>query len=133
MNTYSRHDIAKLILRLSLGILVLLHGIAKMRGGVAPIEQMLQGMNLPGFFAYGVFLGEVVGPALVIIGFYTRIGAGLIAVNMVFAVMLAHRGQIFELGGTGGYALELQMMYLLTAIAVALIGAGSISLKSRWN
>ena len=124
-------DFGKLILRLTLGILFLLHGIAKIKGGIGPIEGMVTGAGLPGVFAYGVFIGEVLAPILVIVGFYSRIAALVIVVNMLFAIGLAHMNDLFAIGKTGGWALELQGMFLFTAIAIALIGPGRYSINRR--
>ncbi len=124
-------SIGKLILRLTLGGLILLHGMAKLSGGVGGIQGMLTGIGWPASFAYGVYIGEVLAPILVIVGWYSRLGAALIAINMLFAIGLAHRGEVFALTGTGAWALELQGMFLFTAIAVALIGPGRFSLNSR--
>jgi len=122
-------DIGKLVLRLTLGILMLFHGIAKLRYGVSGIEGMVQSHGLPGFLAYGVFVGEVIAPLLVIFGFYARIGGLIMAINMVVAVALAHPSQLFDIGKSGGWALELQGFYLLTAIVVALTGPGKFSIN----
>lgn len=127
----SLNDIGKLVLRLTLGILILLHGIAKLMHGIDPIEDMVAGMGMPGFVAYGVYAGEVLGPLLLIIGFYARIGAALIAVNMLFAFALAHTGELASLNQTGGWALELQGMFLSSAIALALMGPGRIGINTR--
>ncbi|HEY9098549.1 MAG TPA: DoxX family protein [Thiobacillus sp.] len=124
-------DVGKLILRLTLGILILLHGIAKLRHGITPIEGMVTGMGMPAFFAYGVYIGEVLGPLLLIVGFYARLGAAFIAANMLVAVALAHASQLTSLGGQGGWALELQGMFLFTALALVLIGPGRISVNRR--
>lgn len=124
-------DIGKLVLRLTLGILTLLHGIAKMRYGVSGIEGMVAGHGLPGFLAYGVFIGEVFAPLLVIFGFYARLGGLIIAFNMVVAIALAHGAQLFDIGKTGGWALELQAFFLLTGIVVALIGPGKFAINRK--
>lgn len=124
-------DAGKLILRLMLGVLILLHGIAKIKGGVSGIEGMVTGAGLPGFFAWGVYIGEVLAPLLVIAGFYARVGAVIIAVNMLFAIGLAHGAELFQIGKSGGWALELQGMFLFTAVAVALIGPGRWSINRR--
>lgn len=124
-------DVGKLVLRLTLGILILLHGIAKLVGGVAGVEKMLQSIGLPSYFAFGVYVGEVLAPILVIIGLYARVGAGLIVVNMLFAVALAHRQEVLMLGKSGGWAIELQGMFLLTALALALMGPGRLSINQR--
>jgi putative oxidoreductase len=124
-------DAGKLVLRLTLGLLMLLHGIAKLRTGVSGIEGMLEGNGLPGFIAYGVYVGEVLAPLLLIFGFHARTGAVLIAVNMLFAIGLAHMGDLASLGRTGGWAIELQAFFLFTAVAVALLGPGRYAINRR--
>jgi len=124
-------DLGKLILRLTLGVLLLLHGIAKISSGTAGVEKMLEGAGLPGFIAAGVYVGEVLAPLLVIIGFYARVGAALIVVNMLFAIMLAHGADLFLLAKSGGWALELQGFFLFTALALALIGPGRFGINQR--
>ena len=69
-------------------------------------------------------------------GLFTRPAALVVAINMVVALLLAHTSQFFTLGQTGGWALELQGMYLAAALAVALLGAGRYSLggvRGRFN
>ena len=131
MNPAMQADLGKLVLRLALGVLVLLHGVAKLRGGVDPIEGMLTAQGLPGVLAYGALLGEVLGPLMLIAGFYGRIGALLIAINMLFALGLAHMGQLGQLNDQGGWALELQGMFLFSAIALALLGPGRYSVNNK--
>lgn len=121
----------KLILRLALGILILLHGIAKLKGGVSGLSGAVTAAGLPAFVTYGVYVGEVLAPILVLLGWYCRIGAALIAINMLFAFTLVHRADLFALGNSGGWALELQGMFLFTAIAVALLGPGRFSLNGK--
>jgi putative oxidoreductase len=125
------NDLGKLILRLALGILLLLHGLAKLTSGVDGIAGMLQGAGLPGWLAYGAYIGEVLAPLLVILGLYARIGAAIIVVQMLFAIGLAHVKDIFVLTDTGGWAIELQAMFLFTALAVALIGPGRYAINRR--
>jgi putative oxidoreductase len=121
----------KLILRVVLGVLILLHGVAKVRSGIDGITNMVTGMGLPAILAYAVYIGEVLAPLLLIIGCYARIAAALIAINMVFAVALAHQSQLLELGNSGGWALELQGMYLFTAIALVILGPGRYGVNER--
>ena len=131
MNPAMQADLGKLVLRLALGVLVLLHGVAKLRGGLDPIEGMVTAQGLPGVLAYGALLGEVLGPLLLIAGFHARIGALLVAVNMVVAIALAHVGQLGQLNEQGGWALELQGMFLFSAIALALMGPGRYSVNGK--
>ena len=53
--------------------------------------------------------------------------AAVVAVNMVVAVYLVHRQELFTLSKSGGWALELQGFYFLTALALVLLGAGRFS------
>jgi putative oxidoreductase len=124
-------DLGKLLVRLTLGGLMLLHGIAKVTGGVGGIEKMLAGVGLPAAFALGVYVGEVLAPILVLLGFYARVGAGIIVVNMLFAVLLAHRGDLASLTRTGGWALELQAFFVFTALALAFMGPGRFGINRR--
>ena len=122
-------DLGKLILRLSIGGLLLFHGVAKIMHGIDPIVAAVKGNNTPDFVAYGVYLGEVLGPILVIVGLWTRLGALMIAVNMIVAVALAHRGDLGSLTPmSGGWALELEGLYFLGALAILFMGAGRISI-----
>lgn len=124
-------DAGKLLLRVTLGLLILLHGIAKITQGVSGIEGMLTAHGLPAFIAYGAYIGEVLAPILLIIGFYSRVAALVIAFNMIVAIALAHAGELFQLDKQGGWALELQGMFLFTAIALALTGPGRFSINRR--
>lgn len=127
-----QQDMGKLILRLALGVLILLHGIAKLRGGVGPVEGMLQAHGLPAVLAYGAYIGEVLAPLLVIAGFHARIGAVLIALHMLVAIALVHLGQLTQLNQQGGgWAIELQAMFLASAVALALLGPGRYSANGR--
>ncbi|HVL75048.1 MAG TPA: DoxX family protein, partial [Noviherbaspirillum sp.] len=83
-------DLGKLLLRVTLAFLILLHGIAKVLNGVDPIMGMLARQGFPPALAYLVYLGEVIAPVLIIIGIWTRPAALIIAINMVVAVWLVH-------------------------------------------
>jgi len=126
-------DAALLILRLVLGLLILLHGISKLPPPPKEIVAMLAQANLPAALAWGVYVGEIVAPILLIIGVWTRLAAILIAINMIVAVLMAHAEQLFTLNPEGGYALELQAMYLFVAIALAFTGAGRLSVGGRYG
>ena len=129
--TRTNSDLGRLLLRVTLGVCILFHGIAKLQGGVDGIAQGLTALGLPGFIAYGVYLGEIVGPLLLIVGWFSRLGAGLIAINMVFAIAIAHRADVFKISEHGGWAIELQAIYLMAAIALVLMGAGRFAINER--
>ena len=119
--------LGKLVLRLTLGCLLLLHGVAKIHSGPASIMDRVAGVGLPSAVGYLVYVGEVVAPLLLIMGVWTRAAALIVAINMVVAVLLVHTTQLGALNGNGGWALELQGFYFLTAVAIMLLGAGRVS------
>ena len=124
-------DTAKLILRLSIGILVLFHGVAKLTNPEALgfIESLLSKKHLPEFIAYGVYIGEIVAPIMLIVGYRVKCAAGLIAFTLVMAIFLAHSGDIFSLSPMGGgWAIELQALYLFGALAIIGLGSGKYAL-----
>lgn len=123
-------DLGLLILRLSIGILMLLHGVPKLLGGVDGIGQMLGASGLPSFIAYGVYIGEVLAPLLIILGLGTRVAAAVYAFNMAVAVAMAHAGDVFSLTESGGWAIELQGLYFFGALALVFTGAGKYALSS---
>jgi putative oxidoreductase len=129
-------DLARLLLRVALGVLILLHGIAKLRGGPDFIIDLVTKAGLPGALGYLAYVGEVLAPVLLIAGLFTRPAALIVAINMLVAIALVHMGELASLTKNGGWALELQGMFLVSAIAVALLGAGRYSVggaAGRWN
>ena len=129
-------DFGKLLLRLVLGILILLHGVAKIMAGPAFIISSVTAAGLPAQLAYLVYVGEVLAPILLIVGIWSRPAALVIAGNMAFAIFLVHMKQLMSLNDQGGWALELQGMFFFAAVAVALLGAGRYSIggaNGRWN
>jgi len=123
-------DLGKLILRLTLGGLLLFHGIAKLLNGIGFIEGQLASHGLPTILAYGVYIGEVIAPLMVILGYQTRIGALIIVFNMIVAIALVHGHQLLTLSSNGGWALELQGFFLFTALALIFLGPGRYKLKN---
>jgi putative oxidoreductase len=123
--------IGKLILRLTLGGLILFHGIGKILhpDAVAPIVKNVAALGLPGAFGYAVYLGEVLAPLLILLGLYARIGGVLVTINMIFALVLVHSSQLLTLSKSGGYGLELQAFYLFGGLALAFLGSGRYAVR----
>lgn len=128
-------DLGKLILRLMVGGLMLFHGVYKIREGIgAPgtgLFRMVADHGMPEFVAYGVFIGEVVAPALLVLGLFTRISAVVVAINMAMAIWLAHPNDLWKVKEHGDYFLELQAFYLLSALAIACLGGGRFALTRK--
>lgn len=110
-----------LLLRFTVAGLMLFHGVAKLRNGLGGIESLLAGQGLPTWFAYGVLVGEILAPLLILAGIWVRPAALVMAFNMVVAVALAHPSQLLTLGRSGGYGLEAQAFFFLCSVAVALL------------
>lgn len=111
---------AMVLLRITLALLLLLHGWAKITHGITGIEKMVASLGLPWWLAYAVYLGEVVAPLLLLIGVWVVPAALVIVGNMLMALVLVHTGHFLSLGPSGGWALELQAFFLVTALVVAL-------------
>jgi putative oxidoreductase len=126
-----RDDIGKLLLRLTVAVLMLFHGYSKIvnPGSLDWIAGTLSAYGLPTVLSYGVFVGEILAPLLLIAGVYCRIGGWLIFLNMLFAIFLAHQSELFTVSGSGGWALELQGFYLMGGLVVALSGSGKLALR----
>lgn len=120
-------DIAKLILRIMVGGLLLFHGIDKALHGVSFIEGMLSAHELPDVVTYGVYIGEIVAPVLLIVGLFTSLAALIVIVNMVMAILLAHSDTLFALTEYGAWSIEVPMLYLLSSVAIILLGPGKYS------
>lgn len=127
-------DLGKLVLRVSLSVLLLFHGIHKLLNGLDPIRRLLEAHNIPDSFAYGAYLGELAAPVLILLGVYSRVGGLLVVGNMIVALLLVHTASFLMLAPTGGYGLELEAFYLFGGLAVALLGAGRFRLgPETWN
>jgi putative oxidoreductase len=124
-------DAGKLLLRVAVAFLVLLHGVDKLSTGPGFVVTMLQHAGLPGGFGYLVYIGEVLAPLLMIFGIGTRAAAAIVSFNMLMAFALVLMGSLFTLNKQGGWALELQGLYLFGALAVMLLGAGRMSVGGK--
>lgn len=123
--------VGKLIVRLTVGTLILFHGISKLvtGGSLDAIATRLTGAGLPDFIAYGVYLGEIVAPLLLIAGVFARLSGLVVVINMLFALALMHTGDLFSLSDHGGYKLELQAFYLFGGLAVLFLGSGRFAFR----
>ncbi|MCD6662188.1 MAG: DoxX family protein [Comamonas sp.] len=120
MNALYQPRAAAVILRTVLALLLLFHGWAKISGGVGWLVGVIEKAGMPGFFAYAVYLGEVLAPLLLLAGVFVVPAALLVMINMIVAVVLMHQSQLLTLNSSGGWALELQAFYFVSALVVLL-------------
>ena len=126
---FQKDDVGKFLVRFTIGGLMLIHGINKIIYGTDEVNQILSSVGIPNFFSFGVFLGEVIGPILLLLGYKARLGAFLVATNMLIAILLVHSTQLTQVNALGGWMIELNALYLLGAIAVIFLGSGRLSLS----
>ena len=125
------YDIARLILRLTLGVMILFHGMHKIIHGISGVKHLTTNSGLPEFFAYGVYIGEVVVPILIVLGLYARVASLLLALNMLMAIYLAYGGSIFELTKHGAPVFELPFLYFILSVLVFMLGSGKYGVNSK--
>ena len=130
-------DLGRFLLRVAVGGLMLFHGVSKLSHGIGFIQGMVDKAHLPSFLAYGVYVGEGLGPILMLVGLFARAGGLFVAVDMLVAIALTRGAGAWALDPrTGAIGTELEMLFLTGGLAVALLGAGSWSLsrgKGAWN
>ncbi|WP_024769870.1 DoxX family protein [Aquimarina macrocephali] len=135
LKTEKNSDIGLLLLRCTVGILIVFHGIANMNSNYAFIKSLLNGIGMPEFLAYGGFIGEIIAPILIVIGYKARLGSLILAFFFLVAILLGHSSDIFSLNQFGGWGIELQALYFFGAIVVFFTGAGkyALSINSKWD
>jgi putative oxidoreductase len=118
---------AALLLRISLGMMFLAHGLLLkvMIFGLDGTVGYFQSLGFPGSFAYLVILGEIGGGLALILGFHTRAIAVLLLPIMIGAT-LQHVGNGWMFAGKGG-GWEFPVFWTLTLIVQALLGDGAFA------
>lgn len=120
-------DLARLLLRITLSVLMLFHGFYKVEHGLDPIRNMLVSDGLPTFIAYGVYLGEVVAPIMIILGIFTRPAALIVTLNMLIAILMMGLNKVTILTDQGALGIELEFIYFIGFLCIALLGCGRFS------
>ncbi len=124
-------DLGIFILRVLVAGLLIFHGIGNLLGGYEFIKTMMSQSGLPEFMSYGAFIGEIIAPILIILGYRVRTSALFVAATMLIAILTTHAGEIFALNQFGGWAIELQAFYLFGAIAIFFSGGGKYALTNK--
>lgn len=126
-------DVALLVSRVALGIILLAHGWQKFNqytldGTAAAFADM--GVPAPSVAATFTTFVEIAGGAALILGLLTPLAALLNTVNLVGALVIVHAGNgLFVTNG--GYELVLALAAGL--IVIATLGAGRVSVDGLLN
>jgi len=121
---------AALLLRLTLGVALLAHGLMKHFVFTLPgTAGFFESLGLPGPLAYVVFLAEVLGGVALIVGFRTRL-VSLLLVPVLLGAAWAHapNGWVFS-NPNGGW--EYPVFWASTLIAQSLLGDGAWAVSQR--
>ncbi len=122
---------AALLLRVSLGVMFLAHSLwlKLVVFGLPGTAQFFGSLGLPPASAYLVFAAEVVGGALLIVGYQTRwVALALIPVLLGATWTHAGNGWLFT-NQEGGW--EYPLFLSVAAAAQALLGSGAYALSGR--
>ena len=126
-------DLGLLIFRLTLGILMFMHGFHKLINGVDGIKGMLAGYGLPEFLAYGVHLGETIAALMIVIGYRTRLAAVAFTIVMIVAFLMAHMDPLFAIGKSGAWLHEGIALFLFGGLGLIFTGGGKYAVSSTHN
>jgi putative oxidoreductase len=119
---------AALVLRVSLGVMFVAHGLLKAIVFTLPgTANFFESVGVPGFLAYIVTPFEVVAGALLIVGVQTRVVA-LASVPLLVGAASVHfgNGWLFS-SANGGW--EYPVFLIVLAIVQAMLGDGAYALK----
>ncbi len=123
MTAQDRTEYAALLLRLSLGVMYIAHGLLKVFVFTMPgTVGFFESLGLPGFVAYLTVIAELGGGALLILGIYVPlVSIGLLPV--VLGATWAHSGNGWVFSAEGG-GWEYPLFLAVTTLVMALLGAG---------
>jgi putative oxidoreductase len=133
---YSR-DIAWLLVRLTAGGFLLIHGIQKLTtgsiAGFAANSLARRGIEPSVPLAYAVFFLETIGAICLMLGLFTRFFAVAIGVEFLLIVLNAHWGTGLKSfpWATAGGGWEYPLFWGLIIAAIGLRGGGPYSLDRK--
>jgi putative oxidoreductase len=119
--------LALLVMRLALGGIMLAHGYHKVFGGLHHHAQYVSGLGLPGWLGYVSSFTEFLGGLLILAGFFTRIAAFAVLIDLAVAIWKVHlhNGLIGSPDRPGS---ELALAASALAFALIFLGGGPIAI-----
>ena len=124
-------DLAYLIVRVTAGAFVLVHGWTKVtvmsHAGLTGYFAKL-GLEPAGFWGYYIPFNETVVALLVVVGLLTRPAALLLVIEFVVLIVLVHVPRGYGMAVNG---VEFPLFWLLILIAVMLRGGGPWSIDRK--
>ena len=123
-------DHAALLLRVSMGIMFLAHGIILKYLTFTPTgtAQYFESIGYPAFTAYVVIAAEAIGGLFLIAGYKVRLVA-LAFIPLLIGATVQHIGNGWVFSATGG-GYEFPIFWTVALVVQALLGAGSYALDT---
>lgn len=122
-------DLGLIFLRIGLGVMLLMHGIAKIINGISGVKTLLAKAGLFENLAYLVYVGEVLAPIMIILGLFTRFASFIVLVNCGFILYLFYGFNLFSLTSSGGFKAEIVYLYIFICLCLLLCGGGRYALN----
>ncbi len=131
MSTRYKTGAGLFALRAAFGTLFFLHGWVKLFGGdISFVQEMLgmAGWQIPESLLLLVAIFELIAGLALLVGAFVRVASGLLALEMVVAVVLFHAGQGFFIVAVPNvplaYGFEYHLALLGGLLCLALSGPG---------
>lgn len=119
--------LALLVMRLTLGTIMVAHGYHKVFGGLHHHAQMVASLHLPAWLGYVSSFTEFLGGLLLLAGFFTRPAAFAVCIDLSVAIWKVHlHNGLMGAPDRPGYEFALAAASL--AFALIFLGGGPISL-----
>ena len=122
LRTHRLHDLSHFGLRISVGVLLMVHSLGKFDSGS---RGFFSSIGLPSEMAPLIGLLELIGGALLVAGVLTRIAASLLAIEMLTIMVYLKKLQSFS----GKNGLELELLIFAVLLTVIVLGPGRISIS----
>ena len=122
LRTHKLHDLSHFGLRISIGVLFMVHSIGKFNSGTGGF---FSSIGLPSEMAPLIGLLELIGGILLIAGVLTRIASSLLAIEMLVVMVYLKKLQSFS----GQNGLELELIIFVILLTVIVLGPGRISIS----
>lgn len=122
-------NLALLLLRIGVGLIFVLAGWGKLTG-IENVQGFFGNVGIPmaGIMAWVVAIVEFVGGIMVLIGYKIKAPSLLLAFIMIVAILTV------KLGGDGGFSgMRVDIMLLVTSLALAILGSGGYSVDGMLN
>jgi putative oxidoreductase len=119
--------LALLLMRLTLGFIMTVHGYHKVFGGLQHFAHMVGGMGLPVWLGYVAAFTEMIGGMLLIVGFFTRPAACAFCIDLVVAIWKVHLHNGL-MGAPDHPGFEFPLAAATLAFALIFFGAGPIAI-----